>query len=172
MLDIEDGFTDQDKRILNEVIRYKKGLVIAANKWDLIEKDSETAKAYEQALREELVFLKNYPILFTSALSGQRIHKTLEIARQVYDTRRERISTSALNNFLEEITRKYPPPSMDRKEVKIKYITQVKYGPPIFALFANHPTSLKQNYRQYIENQFRERYPFTGVPVTFIFKKK
>ncbi len=172
LIDVEEGLTDQDKRIINEVLRFKKGLVFAANKWDLIEKDAGTAKEFERELRDELIFLKHYPTMFISALSGQRVFKVLDEARKVYQTRRERVSTSQLNNFLQEIVRRYQPPSMDRKEVKINYMTQVKYGPPVFALFANFPDSIKKNYRQYIENQFRERFPYRGVPLTFVYKKK
>ncbi len=172
LIDATEGLTDQDLRILNEAIKYNKGTLLAINKWDLIEKDANTAKEYEKALRDQVKPLKYIPILFISALKKQRIHKVLELSQKVFEERKRKIPTSRLNQFLQEALAKYAPPSMDRKEVKINYMTQVKTNPPVFALFANHPKSIRANYRQYIENRFREKFPFTGVPLTFIFKKK
>ncbi len=172
MIDATQGMTDQDLRIINEAVRFNKGVIIAVNKWDLIEKDSNTAKEFEKAIRERLHSLHYIPILLISALTKKRIYKVLELGEKVFEARKQRIPTSQLNKFLQEIMEKYSPPSMDRKEVKINYITQVKENPPVFALFANHPSSIKANYRQYIENQFRERFDFTGVPLTFVFKQK
>lgn len=172
LIDAAEGLSDQDMRIIREVVRFKKGIVLAVNKWDLIEKDAKTAKEFEETVREELHTLAYMPILFISALTRQRIFKAIEIAREVFSARQHKIQTSLLNKFLQEIISHYQPPSMDRKEVKINYMTQVKYAPPVFALFTNHPTSIKSNYRQYIENQFRSRFRFTGVPLTFVFKKK
>lgn len=172
LLDATEPISDQDMRIIQEVIRFKKGIILAVNKWDLIEKDADTAKHYESELREQLHSLKYVPIIFISALSRKRIFKVLDLALQIYEERNRKIPTSALNKFLQMILQKYPPPSMDQKEVKINYITQVKSQPPVFALFANHPTSIKANYRQYIENQFRDTFSFVGVPLTFVFRKK
>ncbi|MFQ5633130.1 MAG: ribosome biogenesis GTPase Der, partial [bacterium] len=172
LIDATEGLSDQDIRIIREVVRFNKGAVLAVNKWDLVEKDANTAKEFEKTLREELHTLSYMPIIFISALTHQRVFKALELANEVFLTRQQKIRTSILNNFLQAILEKYPPPSMDRREVKINYITQVKSAPPVFALFANHPASIKSNYRQYIENQFRSRFQFTGVPLTFVFKKK
>ena len=172
LIDATEGLTDQDLRILNEAVRFNKGTILAVNKWDLIEKDANTLKEYEKEIKEQLQTLRFVPILFISALQKKRINKVLDVAQQVFEERKRKIPTSQLNQFLQEIIAKYSPPSMDRKEVKINYITQVKSNPPVFALFANHPNSVKANYRQYIENQFRERFPFVGVPLTFVFKKK
>ncbi|MCA9743177.1 MAG: ribosome biogenesis GTPase Der [Deferribacteres bacterium] len=172
LIDAVEGLSDQDIRIISEVVRFNKGIVLAINKWDLIEKDAKTASEFEKGIREQLHALGYMPIIFISALTRQRIFKALELAIEINTVRQQKIKTSELNTFLQEIIAKYPPPSMDRKEVKINYMTQVKYGPPVFALFVNHPTSIKSNYRQYIENQFRNRFSFPGVPLTFVYKKK
>lgn len=162
LIDAVEGLSDQDIRIISEVVRFNKGIVLAINKWDLIEKDAKTASEFEKGIREQLHALGYMPIIFISALTRQRIFKALELAIEINTVRQQKIKTSELNTFLQEIIAKYPPPSMDRKEVKINYMTQVKYGPPVFALFVNHPTSIKSNYRQYIENQFRNRFSFPG----------
>ncbi len=172
LIDATEGLTDQDLRIINEAVRLNKGIIIAANKWDLVKKDSHTAREVEKQIRESLHALRYIPILFISALKRQRIHKVLELAKRVHEARSQRISTSQLNRFLQEILARYSPPSMDKKEVKINYMTQVKSRPPVFALFANHPDAIKNNYRQYIENQFRAQFDFPGVPLTFVFKRK
>ncbi len=172
MIDALEGLADQDIRIINEVVRFNKGVILAVNKWDLVEKDANTAKEMEAELKETLKTLDYLPVVFISATEKKRIYKLIDLARQIYEERGRTISTSRLNRFLEEIIAKYPPPSNDRKEVKIKYITQVKSQPPVFALFANHPGSIKANYRRYLENQFRNNFSFTGVPLTFVFKQK
>jgi len=172
LIDAAEGVTDQDLRIMIEVVRMNKGIILAINKWDLVEKDANTAKFFEKEIAENHPNLSYIPCMFISALNRQRIFKILELAQGVAESRQQKIKTSVLNGFLREIIEKYPPPSMDKKEVKINYITQVKEGPPVFALFANHPKSIRANYRQYIENQFRIRFPFAGVPLTFVFKKK
>ena len=172
LVDATEMMTDQDMRIINEAVRFNKGTVIAINKWDLIEKDANTAKEFERQLMEKLQTLSYVPVLFISALARKRIFKVLDLAQAVNEVRQQKITTSVLNQFLQEIVAKYPPPSMDRKEVKLNYITQVKDGPPVFLIFANHPKSVKANYRQYIENQFRQRFPYPGVPLSFIFRKK
>ncbi|KAA3616290.1 MAG: ribosome biogenesis GTPase Der [Calditrichaeota bacterium] len=172
MIDATEGLVDQDIRIILDVVKFNKGILIAVNKWDLVEKDAKTAREFERAITELLHTLRYIPVIFISALEKKRIYKVIDIAKELYLERQKTVATNALNKFLEEIVAKYPPPSNDKKEVKIKYITQVKSPPPVFALYANHPKSIKSNYRQYIENQFRARYPFTGVPLTFIYKKK
>lgn len=172
LIDAIEGLTDQDIRIVREVVRFNKGLLLAVNKWDLVQKNAGTAKAYEKDIREKLSTLSYVPVLFISAMTRRRVFKVIELARQIHRLRQQKVQTSELNRFLQDIVQKYPPPSMDRREVKINYITQVKSGPPVFALFTNHPDSIKANYRQYIENQFRSRFDFTGVPLTFVFKKK
>lgn len=172
MIDATEGLLAQDLRILHEAIRFNKGIVIAVNKWDLIEKDANTAKEYEQKIRERLKGNDYIPMVFISAKTKKRIFKVLDLALQVYEERKKTIKTSELNKFLQEVTDHYAPPSMDRREVKIKYCTQVKSNPPVFAFFSNAPKSISANYRAYLENQLRKRFGFVGVPLTLVFKRK
>lgn len=172
LLDATDEVSDQDVRILNEAIRFKKGIIVAMNKWDLVEKDAKTAREFERRFRESLAGLDYIPIIFISAILKKRIFKLIEVALQIDVRRKRKIPTSRLNAFLQESIRKYAPPSNERKEVRLNYMTQVKAGPPVFAIFSNHPDSVKANYRRYLENQFRARFDFEGVPLTFVFKRK
>ncbi len=172
LVDATLGLESQDLRILNEAIKLNKGVVLVVNKWDLIEKETNTAREFETEMKDTLKSIRYLPILFISALTHQRLYKVIEVAKSVYEERKRTIKTPELNKFLEEIVRRNPPPSMDRREVKLKYCTQVKSGPPVFAFFSNAPKSIPANYRSYIENQFRARFGFFGVPLTFIFKTK
>jgi GTP-binding protein len=172
MIDATQGMEAQDMKVLQEAIRFNKGIILAVNKWDLIEKDSHTAIKFERDIKDRLKNVSYLPIIFISALTKQRVYKVIEIAKSVYEERSKNIKTAVLNKFLEEITAKYSPPSMDRKEVKLNYCTQIKTNPPVFAFFTNAPKSIKPNYRSYIENQLRQRFGFFGVPVTLTFSKK
>lgn len=172
LIDAQDGVTDQDLHILSEGARLRKGLVIGVNKWDLIQKKPEATSAYEVALRQRLRKYDFVPVVFVSALKKQRIFKLIELALQVDAERRREIRTSVLNDFLQNAVRDYPPPSMDRKEVKIRYCTQVKTAPPVFAFFCNHPAAVKANYRQFLENRLRQQFGFAGVPLALSFRRK
>ncbi len=172
IIDATLGVETQDLKIIAEAIRLNKGVVLTINKWDLIEKDADTARQYEQEIRETLRGNDFLPTVFISALTKQRVYKILELAKSVQAERRKTIRTAELNEFLAAVTRRYAPPSMDQKEVKIKYCTQVKSNPPVIAFFTNAPDSIKANYRAYLEKQFRERFGFFGVPVTLVFRKK
>ncbi|RMF65979.1 MAG: ribosome biogenesis GTPase Der [Calditrichaeota bacterium] len=172
LVDATVGLEMQDKRILNEAIQHKKGVILAVNKWDLVEKDAHTAKRFETEIRESLKKLDYLPILFVSALTKQRVFKVIEVAKSVYAERNKTIQTAALNRFLEQITQQYAPPSMEEREVKINYCTQVKSGPPVIVFFCNAPQAIKPNYRAFIENQLRARFGFFGVPLSLIFRKK
>jgi GTP-binding protein len=172
MIDATTGMEMQDLRILGEAVRMNKGVVIAINKWDLVEKDSNTAREYEIKIRETLKSNDFLPIVFISAITKQRIYKLIETAKTIYQERQKTLKTSELNDFLAEATRRYAPPSMDQREVKIKYCTQVKTNPPVIAFFTNAPDSIKPHYRAYLEKQFRQRFGFAGVPLTFVFRKK
>jgi GTP-binding protein len=172
MVDATTGLQTQDLKILNEAIKLNKGILLAVNKWDLIEKDSNTAKKFEEKMRDTLKSNNFFPILFVSAKTKRRIFKAIEIAKSVYEERKKTIKTPILNKFLKEVTDRYAPPSMDRKEVKITYCTQVKSNPPVIAFFTNAPRSIKSNYRSYLENQIRARFGFFGVPLTLVFRKK
>jgi GTP-binding protein len=172
LFDALEQAVDQDLHIVSEAAKLQKGIVIGVNKWDLIEKDASTAKQFEKTLREALRIYNYVPILFISAVTKQRVFKLLDEALKVHHERQKQLRTADLNEFLQEAVRNYPPPSMEQREVKIKYCTQVKHAPPVIAFFCNHPTSIRANYRQYLENRFRARFGFAGVPLTFSFRKK
>ena len=172
VIDATASLEVQDLRILQEAINYNKGIVLAVNKWDLVEKDSNTAKQYEQKIREVLKSNNFIPIIFVSAKTKKRIFKVIDIAKSVYKERKKTIKTSILNKFLSEVTQHYSPPSMNRREVKINYCSQLKSNPPVIAFFTNAPKSIGANYRAYLENQLRKQFGFFGVPLTLIFKRK
>jgi GTP-binding protein len=172
LIDARDGVQDQDKSIIEHARHSKKGIVIAVNKWDLVEKTTNTARQFEIAIYEKIPYMKHLPIIFVSALTKQRILKIIDIAKSVFEERTKRIKTSELNEFLESATAINPPPAPGGKYIKIKYCTQVKTAPPIFAFFCNYPRLIKPNYRQYLENSLRQKYGFLGVPLTLTFRKK
>ncbi len=172
ILDATAGLESQDMRILQEAIRLNKGVLIAVNKWDLVEKDNNTAKEFEEKIRDALKNVTYVPVMFISALAKQRIFKVIDVAKSVQVERGRTIKTSELNSLLEKLIKKYPPPSMDRKEVKIKYCTQIRSCPPVFAFFTNAPKSIPANYRAYLENNFRKQYGFLGVPLSLVFRQK
>jgi GTP-binding protein len=172
IIDATLGMETQDLRILEEAVRLNKGVVIAVNKWDLVEKDTHTTREYEIKLSDTLKSKDFLPIIFISALEKLRVFKVLDIVKSVQAERQRILKTPELNEFLQEVTHKYPPPSNDRREVKIKYCTQVKSNPPVIIFFANAPDSIKPNYRAYLEKQLRKRFGFFGVPLSLIFRKK
>jgi len=172
IIDALDGVTDQDKTVVNEAIGFKKAILLAVNKWDLVEKNAQTAAEYERKIKEEIPYLNYLPIIFISALTRQRIFKVIEIARAIFEERGKKITTSELNDFFEPIIQSTSPAAVGGKEIKIKYITQVKTNPPVFAFFCNHPTLIKPNYRTFLENRLRERFGFLGVPLTLAFRRK
>lgn len=162
----------QDVKIIEEVIKLKKGLLIVINKWDLVEKESNTARIVEQKISEHLKSYTYLKFIFISALTKQRIHKVIEEAKAIYDERARKIRTSELNEALLNEIRLKPPQSLRGKEIKINYITQIRSSPPVFAFFANDPDGIEDNYRRFLEKKIRERYPFKGVPIELVFKKK
>lgn len=162
----------QDIRIIDDVLNYKKGLLIAINKWDLIEKDSKTTSIFATKINEHLKSNKSLKFIFISALTKQRIHKVIEEAKVVYDERRKMIKTSVLNDVLLEEIKRMPPQAMRGKEIKINYITQLKASHPIFGFFVNEPTMITENYKRYLEKKIREHFGFAGVPISIVFKKK
>lgn len=173
MLDATRGVESQDLNIFNLIIKNKKGVVILVNKWDLEEeKSSNSAKEYEDSIRERIAPFTDVPILFISVLTKQRIFKALEAARAVYENRKRRIKTSELNNVLLAAIAHYGPPAIKGKYVKIKYVTQLPTETPSFALFCNLPQYVKDPYRRYIENKLRDTFEFTGVPIQIYFRKK
>ncbi|MGB9665048.1 MAG: ribosome biogenesis GTPase Der, partial [Ignavibacteria bacterium] len=173
LIDATQGIEKQDMRIINEAIKRKRGIIIAVNKWDLIEKDDKTARKFEIALKEILGEFNYIPIVFISALTKQRIYKVIEIALKILDEWYKKIPTSQINDFLERTFRAISLPSTPTgKEIKIKYGTQIKSGPPVFAFFANEPKDIQDHTKRFIENKLREEFGFVGVPLTLIFKRK
>lgn len=172
VIDATEGFESQDMNLFNLAKDRRKGIIILVNKWDLVEKDTKTAKEYEDKIKEKIAPFTDVPILFISALDKTRIHKALELALEVAENRHKRIPTSKLNEVMLEIIERNHPPSLKGKFIKIKYATQLPTKTPSFAFFANHPQYIKEPYQRYIENQLRERFNFKGVPISVFFRKK
>jgi GTP-binding protein len=172
MIDATVGIEAQDLHILNLITRNRKGVVIVVNKWDLVEKDHKTTIEYTKMIHERLAPFIDIPIIFTSTITKQRILKVLEEAMQVNENRRQKISTSKLNEFSQEITEAYPPPAYKGKFIKIKYATQLPTYSPTFAFFCNLPQYIREPYKRYVENKLRERYNLTGVPIQIFFRQK
>lgn len=162
----------QDIRIIEDIINFKKGLLIVINKWDLIEKDTNTAKLIERKITEHLKSFNFLKFIFVSALTKQRIHKVLEDAKVVYDERRKDIKTSQLNQLLLEDIKNTPHQSAQGREVKINYITQLRNSPPVIAFFVNDPKLISDNYKRFLEKCVRKHFGFSGVPIELVFKKK
>ncbi len=173
MIDAQNGFEAQDMNILRLIERNKKGLVVVVNKWDLVEKDSNTHLDFERQIREKTAPFTDFPIIFASAINKQRIYKVLETAHQVYENRERRISVRELNDVLLEIINATPPPTASRgRYLHIKYITQLKGRTPQFIFFCNLPKDVKDSYIRFLENKIREKWNFNGVPIQLIFKEK
>lgn len=172
MIDATRGFESQDQNIFWLAQKNRKGIVILVNKWDLVEKDTFTTKMYEERIREEIAPFTDVPIIFTSATTKQRLLKALEAAVEVYESRKQRITTSKLNDFLLPIVENMPPPALKGKYVKIKYCMQLPTPTPQFVLFANLPQYVKDPYKRFIENKIRESFNFKGVPIDVYFRQK
>jgi GTP-binding protein len=172
MIDAEEGMQKQDLNIYYVIEKNKKGIVVLVNKWDLIEKDEATARKMEAEIRERMQPFTDVPIIFTSTITKQRIHKALETALEVYNSRKQQISTSALNETLQPIIERNPPPAYKGKYLKIKYITQLPTTVPSFAFFCNLPQYIKDPYKRFLENILREKFDLTGVPINIYFRKK
>lgn len=172
MIDAEQGWESQDQNILNLIRRNKKGIVILVNKWDLIEKDSNTLKQYREFIQERIAPFNDIPILFISALTKQRISDVLSTAMQVYENRIQRIPTGKLNEVMLDAIESFPPPATKGKYIKIKYVTQLPTPTPVFAFFANLPQYIKEPYKRYLENKLRENFNLTGVPIVLVFRDK
>ncbi|MCE4563515.1 ribosome biogenesis GTPase Der [Maribellus sp. CM-23] len=172
ILDATRGVEAQDVNIFNLIVRNKKGVVVLVNKWDLIEKDTHSTKKFAEQIQERFAPFTDVPIIFISALTKQRVHKALETAMEVHENRKQRIKTSELNEVLLEAIENYGPPAVKGKFVKIKYCTQLPSPTPTFALFANLPQYIREPYKRYIENQLRDNFNFTGVPIQIFFRQK
>jgi GTP-binding protein len=172
MIDATIGFEAQDQNILNLARKNKKGIVILVNKWDLVEKTSNTVKEYTRTIMEKISPFNDIPILFISALTKQRIHNVIEMAMKVYANRVQRIPTGKLNDVMLEAIQAYGPPAYKSKFVKIKYVTQLPTPTPVFAFFASLPQYIKDPYKRYLENKLRENFDFSGVPIILVFREK
>jgi GTP-binding protein len=172
LLDAEKGITAQDLSIFSLAVRKGKGVVILVNKWDLIEKETNTARDYEKELKQRLAPFTDVPIIFTSVPDKQRIFKAIEEALRVYENRQRKISTSKLNDVMLKAIESYHPPVVRGTPIRIKYVTQLPTHTPAFAFFCNLPDDVKQPYKNYLENQLRANFDFQGVPLKLFFRKK
>ncbi len=169
LIDAVEGLTSQDIKILQQAIGVGKGVVLAVNKWDLLEKDSHTAEQITQYIQKKIASLRYTPVIFTSALTCQRIHKSITLALEVYQNWNRKISTSQLNRFLQELKKMG---LSQRKEFKLFYVTQISVQPPGFLFFVSRPDLIKENYRRYLENRLRKEFDFTGTPIRLAFRRK
>jgi len=172
MLDAEEGLEAQDINIFHLAEKNKKGIVVLVNKWDLIEKNQKTMKAFEEQIKQKLQPFTDVPVLFISVLNKQRIFKAIETALEVYHNRAKKIPTSKLNDVMLPVIEAYPPPATKGKYIKIKYITQINGVAPMFAFFCNLPQYIKEPYKRFIENKLRENFDFSGVPIQIYFRQK
>ena len=172
MVDATRGFESQDQNIFWLADKNRKGVIILINKWDLVEKETNTMRDFEAQVRRQIAPFTDVPIIFTSVLTKQRLLKAIETAVEVFENRKRRISTSKLNETMLEIVQQNSPPATKGKYVKIKYCMQLPTPTPQFAFFSNLPQYVKEPYKRYVENQLREHYNFSGVPITIYFRQK
>ncbi len=172
MIDAQVGVESQDLSILKIAQKRNKAVVIVANKWDLVPKETNTMKDFTESIKQRISPFNDVPIIFTSALDKQRIFNVVEAALKVAENRVRKIKTSQLNDWLEEAIEKLNPPSYRGKFIKIKYVTQIKTYHPCFAFFCNYPQHVKEPYKNYLENQLRKKFEFEGSPITLYFRKK
>jgi len=172
LLDATRGMESQDLYILSVIQKNNKGVIFLVNKWDLVEKDNKSTKNFEDELRSRTAPFTDYPVLFISAKTRQRIHNVLELIMKVYENRRRKIPTSQLNEVMLPYIESTPPPALKGKHIRIKYITQLPSAYPTFAYFCNFPQYIKDPYRRFIENRMRENFELSGAPVKIYFRKK
>jgi len=172
MIDALQGLEAQDMSILNIIHKNNKGLVILVNKWDLLEKSTNTARDYEKAIQSKIAPFRDVPVIFVSAINKVRIHKVIEKAMEVNGNRRRRIPTAVLNEVMLKAIEAYQPPAIKGKYIKIKYVTQLPTYAPAFVFFCNFPQYVKDPYKRYLENQIRQNFDFRGVPVQIFMRKK
>ncbi|HNZ67732.1 MAG TPA: ribosome biogenesis GTPase Der [Prolixibacteraceae bacterium] len=172
MLDAERGIEAQDLSIFSLIQKNRKGVLFLVNKWDLVEKDSNSVKKFRAEIDERIAPFTDVPVVFISALTKQRIHKALETAMRVYENQHRKIKTSELNEVMLAAIEAYPPPSWKGKFIKIKYCTQLPSRAPGFVFFANLPQYIREPYRRYLENKLRENFDFSGVPLQIFFRQK
>ena len=171
-LEAQTGIESQDMAIFNLIQRNKKGCVVVVNKWDTVEKDSNTMKQYIEAIKERLAPFNDLPIIFTSVINKQRIMDVLDAAAHVYKNYSRKISTSQLNDVMLPEIENYPPPAWKGKYIKIKYVTQLPTRSPSFAFFCNLPQYIREPYRRFLENKLRSNFDFLGCPVHVFLRQK
>jgi GTP-binding protein len=172
VIDAVKGITAQDLSIFSLAAKKGKGIVFLVNKWDLVPKETNTARDYEKRLKDKLAPFTDVPILFISAVEKTRIFKAIELALDVYDNKHRKIPTSKLNDIMLKAIEKYQAPVVRGHVIKIKFVQQLPTRVPSFAFFTNFPDDVKTPYRNYLENQVRANFNFTGVPVRIYFRKK
>lgn len=172
VVDATRGFESQDQNIFWLAEKNKKGVVVLINKWDLVEKETNTMRDFEAKIKKQIAPFTDVPVVFISALTKQRIFKAIETAVEVFENRKRRVSTSKLNDTMLEIIKQNPPPATKGKYIKIKFCTQLPTRTPQFAFFANLPQYVKDPYKRFVENKLREHFDFTGVPITIYFRPK
>ncbi|MGB0998780.1 MAG: ribosome biogenesis GTPase Der [Flavobacteriales bacterium] len=172
MLDASRTLDAQDISIFHLAERNEKGVVVLVNKWDLVEKETNTIRDYENMIRKRLAPFTDFPILFISALTKQRIHKAIQEVLATYERKNTKIPTSQLNDFFLPIIQRYPPPAIKGKYIRIKYVTQLPTSVPSFAFFCNLPQYIKEPYKRFLENKLRANFDFSGVPIRLFFRKK
>ncbi len=172
LIDATKGITAQDLNIFSLAVKKGKGIVLLVNKWDLITKETNSAKEYEKELKERLAPLTDIPVVFISAIEKLRIFKVIEVALEVYANRQRKVPTSQLNDVMLKAVESYHAPVVRGHAIKIKYVTQLPTITPSFAFFSNHPDDIKLPYKNYLENQLRKQFNFSGVPIRIFFRKK
>jgi GTP-binding protein len=172
VLDATRGIEAQDLSIFSLIYKNRKGLVVLVNKWDLMEKETNSTRDFENAIRERTAPFTDFPIIFTSAITKQRVLKAFELALEVVERRKQRISTSKLNDIMLPIIKDYPPPITKGKNLSIKFVTQLPTYTPQFVFFANLPQYFKEQYKRYLENKMRQHFDLTGVPIEIYFRQK
>ena len=172
LFDADCGVDKQDLQIVEAAMERKRPAIIAVNKWDLIEKDTKTARNFETIIHRRLGMYDFLPVVFISALTRQRIFKVVDLVKEIHEEQTKRIDTNRLNKILLPEIERYPPSSSSTKEIKIKYVTQLKTQPPLFAFFCNEPKLIQETYKRFLINTLRQHFGFHGVPLSVVFKKK
>ena len=172
LIDATLGIEAQDMAIFSLVQKSNKGIVIGVNKWDLLEKETNTARDYAEKVREKLAPFNDVPIIFVSAVNKQRLLKLLEAAAEVYENKERKVSTNELNEVMLAAIERHHPPAHRGKIIRIKYITQIPAAIPTFLFFTNHPDHVLESYKRYLENQMRKHFDFSGTPINIFFRKK
>ena len=172
VIDAEKGITAQDVSIFSLAARKGKGILLLVNKWDLVEKETNTARDYEKEIKQKIAPFTDVPVMFISAVEKKRIFQAMEKGLEVFDNRQRKVPTSQLNDVLLPEIERYPPPMTRGHNVKIKFITQLPVVVPSFAFFCNYPDAIKTPYRNFLENKVREHFNYSGVPVRIFFRKK